>query len=101
MREPSPRPLRYYQTRFKKGGPLVPIKFTIEQEIDPETGELMADEIVSAEGPDGPVNPDWVEETCHEISETKFWNLQNLRNAVPEMHATHVALDLRHTIVMP
>lgn len=101
MRTPTDRPVRFYKARFKSGGPLVPIKFTITQDIDPETGELADDEVFAAASPEGPVNPTWVEETCHEIPEDQYWALLAARATVPEMLATHVRLDLRHTIITP
>ena len=39
--EPTPG---WYRTRFVKGGPPVPVRVSVEREIDPETGELTDDE---------------------------------------------------------
>lgn len=39
----------FYKTRLVKGGPWVPVRIWCEQEIDPETGELTAPEILRCE----------------------------------------------------
>jgi len=39
----------FYRTRLVNGGPYVPVRIWLDQEIDPETGELLSDEIMRAE----------------------------------------------------
>jgi len=39
----------WFRRRSCKGGPFVPVKIFLEAEIDPETGELMGDEIMRCE----------------------------------------------------
>ena len=37
-------PCGWFRTRFVKGGPPVPVRITIDRDIDPATGELTRDE---------------------------------------------------------
>jgi hypothetical protein len=39
----------WFQTRFVKNGPPVPVRTWVEREICPETGELMGDEVMRVE----------------------------------------------------
>jgi hypothetical protein len=39
----------WYLTRLARGGPFVPARIFIEQEICPETGELLSDEVIKCE----------------------------------------------------
>ncbi|WP_166461941.1 hypothetical protein [Paracoccus alkanivorans] len=45
--EDDPQP-GFYKTRMVRNGPFVPVEIWLEQEIDPETGELTADERLRA-----------------------------------------------------
>lgn len=39
----------WFETRFKSGGPFVPARIWMEQEVCPETGELLSDEVLKCE----------------------------------------------------
>lgn len=39
----------WYQGRQTRGGPFVPVRFWLEQEVCPDTGELLSDEIIKCE----------------------------------------------------
>ena len=39
----------WYKCRLVKGGPWVPVRIYVEQDIDPETGDLICDERLSIE----------------------------------------------------
>jgi hypothetical protein len=39
----------FYKRRLVHGGPFVPARIWLEQEVDPDTGELVADEVLRCE----------------------------------------------------
>lgn len=84
----------FYKRRMVRGGPFVPVEIWLEQQIDPETGELVADErlraLVNGENRD-PVN---VWPYCRAISVEEYDGLTGAHASIPDMAATHVAVDL-------
>ena len=91
--EDEPQP-GYYKCRMTKGGPFVPVEIWIEQETDPDTGELVADErlcaIVNAQLRD----PLRIWTYCRPISAEEYDALTGAHASLPDMAATHVAVDL-------
>lgn len=55
----------WYKTKLVKGGPWVPARVWLEQDIDPDTGELMSDEVFRCEVNGREVDPgDWWLRLC-------------------------------------
>lgn len=69
----EPRP-GFYRTRVVKGGPFVPVAIWIEQELDPDTGQLLSDERVVATVNGQPKDPESIWQWCcaHPISEEDY-----------------------------
>ncbi|OJH45162.1 hypothetical protein [Paracoccus sp. SM22M-07] len=91
--EDEPQP-GFYKRRMVRGGPFVPVEIWIEQDIDPETGELTAPEELRAICNAQPCNPVTVWPYCRAISAADYDALTGTRETIPDMAATHVALDL-------
>jgi hypothetical protein len=51
----------WFRRKLVKGGPYVPVRIFLEQETDPETGELLGDEIMRCEvaGKRRPPEEEW------------------------------------------
>ena len=82
----------WFRTRMVKNGPWVPAKIWLEQEIDEETGELLADEVFRALLDGENRSPDlvWQRACGNPITEEAFLALCDLRERTPSMLATHV-----------
>lgn len=84
----------YFYTRKKKDGPRIPVEIRIEQEIDPDTGELAAPETLWAhvEGRRIPAAAMW--EKVKAISHDEWYALHQMaRDNRETMQATRVAMD--------
>ena len=77
-----------------RGGPFVPVAIWLEQEIDPDTGELTAPEELRAIVNGVPADPvrAWI--YARPISEREYEALTGVRDHHEFMAATHVAVDL-------
>lgn len=91
--EDEPQP-GFYKRRYVRGGPFVPVEIWLEQEIDPETGELTADEVLRAICNAERCNPLTVWPYCRPIPLTEYDALTGARDTITDMAATHVAIDL-------
>lgn len=84
----------FYKRRMVRGGPFVPVAIWMEQEIDPETGELTAPEELRAIENGRPVDPLRAWLYARPISVAEYEALTGVRDHHEFMAATHVAVDL-------
>lgn len=91
--EDEPQP-GFYKRRMVRGGPFVPVEIWLEQEIDPETGELVADERLRAICNGELRDPVSLWTFCRAISLAEYDALTGAHATLPDMAATHVAVDL-------
>lgn len=84
----------FYKRRMVKGGPFVPVEIWLEQEIDPATGELIADERIEAICNGQPCDPVKVWTYCRAISAEEFDALTGVRERIPDMAVIDAALNL-------
>ena len=89
--EPMPG---YFKRRMVRGGPFVPVAIWLEQEIDPETGELTAPEELRAISNGQPTDPVRAWLYARPISLAEYDAMTGLRDKIPEMAATHAAVNL-------
>ena len=89
--EPMPG---YFKRRMVRGGPFVPVAIWLEQEIDPDTGELTAPEELRAIVNGRPADPMHVWAYARPISLAEYEALTGIRDHHEFMAATHVAVDL-------
>lgn len=94
----------WFRLRLVRLGPWCPARIWMEQEIDPETGELCADETLRAEVLGQPRDPRrlWLSVAGKPIDEGDYHRLMHTRLHGP-MHerATHRAVDFSETPVRP
>ena len=91
--EDDPQP-GFYKIRMVRNGPFVPVEIWLEQEVDPETGELTADERLRAICNGEPRDPVKIWLYCRAISAEEYDGLTGAHISIPTMAATHVAVDL-------
>ena len=91
--EDDPQP-GFYKRRMVRGGPFVPVEIWLEQEIDPETGELAADERLVAICNGILRDPLSIWTYCRPISASEYNGLTGAHASMPDMAATHVAINL-------
>lgn len=87
----------FYKTRVVRGGPLVGVAIWLEQDIDPETGELTAPETLAAICNGVTRRPDWIRRNWtyfRPISDADYDALIGFQASIPEMAATNARLDL-------
>lgn len=96
--EPQPG---FYKRRMVKGGPWVPVEIRLEQEIDPETGELVADEYLAAEQLGWSQDPVRIWTHLRPIPRDEYDDLLERHRAEDRMAATHVAFDVSETPILP
>lgn len=89
--EPMPG---YFKRRMVRGGPFVPVAIWLEQEIDPDTGELTAPEELRAIVNGQPIDPVRAWFYARPISLAEYDAMTGLRDEIPEMAATHAAVNL-------
>jgi hypothetical protein len=89
--EPQPG---WFRRRMVRGGPWVPVAIWIEQEIDPDTGELTAPEELRAIVNGDRADPQRVWPYARPISLAEYDALTGVRDHHEFMAATHVAVDL-------
>ncbi|WP_333826889.1 hypothetical protein [Pararhodobacter sp.] len=91
----------WFRTRFVTGGPWVPVRIWCEQEIDPETGELLTDERLCCEADGMRRDPAKIWTYLEPISRADFEQLSDRREAIPAMAATMARLDLTERAMRP
>lgn len=91
--EDEPHP-GYFKRRMVRGGPFVPVAIWLDQEIDPDTGELTAPEELRAIVNGRPVDPLRAWLYARPISLAEYDALTGVRDHHAFMAATHVAVDL-------
>ncbi len=84
----------FYKRRMVRGGPFVPVQIWLDQEVDPETGELVADEALRAICNGQPCDPVQIWPYARAISAEEYDALTCAHASLPDMAATHVAVDL-------
>ena len=74
----------FFKRRLVKGGPFVPARIWLDQWIDEDTGELMADEVLLCEvnGEFGDPHEQWTWLCAMPISEAEFNYLEAVRRHV-------------------
>lgn len=91
--EDDPQP-GFYKRRTVRDGPFVPVEIWLEQDVDPETGELLAPEQLRALVNGEHRDPVSVWTYCRAISAEEYDGLTGAHASIPDMAATHVAVDL-------
>jgi hypothetical protein len=93
----------WFRTRLVRHGPWCPARIWCEQEIDPETGELLTDERMLCEVDGDRRNPAraWTWLASNPISEAAFNDLCHLRHLDPRMRASLVRYDLTREPMRP
>jgi len=91
----------WYRTRLVKGGPWVPVRIWCEQEVDPQTGELTAPEVLRCEVDGMRRDPARAWTFLHPITRAEFEALSARREAIPAIAATMVRLDLTERAIRP
>lgn len=91
--EDEPKP-GFYKRRMVRGGPFVPVEIWLEQEIDPETGELTADERLMAVCNGQLCDPVKVWTYARAISAEEYDALTGVRERIPDMAVIDAAMDL-------
>ena len=91
--EDEPHP-GYFKRRMVRGGPFVPVAIWLDQEIDPDTGELTAPEELRAIANGQSVDPLRAWLYARPISLAEYDALTGVRDHHEFMAATHVAVDL-------
>ncbi len=91
----------FYKRRMVKGGPWVPVEIRLEQEIDPETGELAADEYLAAEQLGASQDPVWIWTYLRPIPRDEYDALVSQHRDLDLMAATHAPIDLSQTAILP
>lgn len=98
--EDEPQP-GFYKMRMVKGGPFVPVTIVMLQEIDPETGDLTADEKLTTDQMGWTANPTSIWTHCRAISREEYDALTDSHRSIALMAATHAAVDLSTTAILP
>lgn len=64
----------FFKRKLTKGGPFVPARIWLDQSVDPETGELTADEVLRCEVNGRPMDAvdQWIWLCSNPITETDF-----------------------------
>lgn len=89
--EPQPG---FYKRRMVRGGPFIPVEIWLDQDVDPGTGELVADERLRALVNGQYSDPMSVWAYCRPISVEEYDGLTGAHASIPDMAATHVAVNL-------
>ena len=84
----------YYARRAVKGGPLIPVHVYLDQEIDPDTGELADDEMIRAEELGASKDPVPIWTHLRSITRDQYESLVERHRTDIDMQATQVAMDL-------
>jgi hypothetical protein len=91
----------YYARRAVKGGPLIPVHVYLDQEIDPDTGELADDETIRAEELGASKDPVRIWTHLRPISRARYDELIEQHRTDQQMAAPHAAYDLTHEPMRP
>lgn len=91
----------WFKRRMVKGGPWVPVRIWLHQSIDPETGELDEPEILMAEQNGWTINPATIWTHLRPIGRDEYEALTERHRTMPDMAATHAAIDLAATPIGP
>jgi hypothetical protein len=90
----------FYKRRLVKGGPFVPARIWLDQDIDPETGELRDDERLQCEVNGGYADPydAWQWLCGAPITEQEFRYMEALREHAAIHEPDHPMADPRKAI---
>lgn len=84
----------FFSMRMVKGGPRVPARIWLDQDIDPETGELTAPEILRCEINGESRDPYRVWTSLRPITEEAYHALVEAHSHDSRFAATHAAVDI-------
>ena len=98
--EGDPQP-GFYARRAVRGGPLIPVRVTLHQDVDPATGELRADEVIAAEELGRPINAAAIWTHLRPIPREEYDALVSRHQGDARMAATHVAVSISDTPTRP
>ena len=92
----------WFRMRMVKGGPWVPVRIWLDQNIDPDTGELTDDEIMRCEVGAERRSPaaTWTRCAGKPITEDDYYALMG-RKDDETMRATHAPIDLTERAIRP
>lgn len=91
----------FYKTRLVRGGPWVAVEIKIERDIDFDTGELTAPERLVAICGGERRRPEGLWTYLTPISRDEHRALNESRQSIPAMAATHARFDLISEIALP
>lgn len=91
----------WYKRRIVTGGPWVPVKVTVNREVDPDTGELTGPEKLVALYDDRTVDASTIWTHLTPISREEFQALRQRQIDLPIMQGTHAKLDLTEEPIRP
>lgn len=91
----------YYARRAVKNGPLLPVRVYLDQQIDPDTGELTADETIRAEELGASKDPVRLWTHLRPISRARYDDLIEQHRTDQKMAATHAVYDVTHEPMRP
>lgn len=91
----------FYARRYVRGGPLVPVRVFLRQDIDPETGELMNPEEIVAEELGWEKDPSRFWTYLKPISREEYDALVEQHRTDTRMAATHAPINLHETPTRP
>jgi hypothetical protein len=91
----------YYARRYVRGGPLVPVRVWLDQDIDPDTGDLADDERIRAEELGASKDAALIWTHLRPITAEAYRDLVASHERDAFMSATHVPIDLTQTPMRP
>ncbi|KHQ51133.1 hypothetical protein [Mameliella alba] len=91
----------YYARRAVKNGPLLPVRVYLDQEIDPETGELADDEVIRGEELGRSIDPARIWTHLKPITVARYDALVAEHRTNARMAATNISYDVTETPMRP
>lgn len=90
----------FFRRRAVKGGPWIPVKITLIQNVDGD-GFLTEDERFQADEMGRRVDPLRIWTSCRPVTEEEYLALLERHQSIEPMAATHARFDLSRTPILP
>lgn len=84
----------WYKYRAVKNGPFIPCRIWLEQDIDPDTGELAGDERMCCEVLGGRRDPVQIWTYLRPITRQNYDELCRMHREIDQMAATNAPIDI-------
>lgn len=91
----------WFKTRLVRGGPWVAVRIWCDREVDPDSGELTAPEVLRCEVDGERRRAESIWTFLTPISRAEFEDLSTRKMRVAAMAATHAKLDLSKEPMTP